>query len=138
MIKILQILIAVVAMSFLVNIVKADEAADVAKQKGLVDLSPSKPETGVVFAVCIFELENGEKKLVDHRHADDMVDCLKEKRAAVQKYKTEKGEGKVTESFLFSCDKVNAEVKIEEDGTWHIIKILGRHDAAYKKKKSYE
>ena len=56
----------------------------------------------------------------------------------IQKYKTEKGEGKVTESFLFSCDKVNAEVKIEEDGTWHIIKILGRHDAAYKKKKSYE
>jgi len=120
MMKILKILIAIVAMSFLVNIVKADEAADVAKQKGL------------------FELENGEKKLVDHRHADDMVDCLKEKRAAVQKYKTEKGEGKVTESFLFSCDKVNAEVKIEADGTWHIIKILGRHDAAYKKKKSYE
>lgn len=101
MMKILQILIAIVAMGFLVNIVKADEAADVAKQKGLVDLSPSKPETGVVFAVCIFELENGEKKLVDHRHADDMVDCLKEKRAALQKYKTEKGEGKVTESFYF-------------------------------------
>ena len=54
MMKTLQILIAILSISFLVNIAKADEAADVAKQKGLVDLSPSKPETGVVFAVCIF------------------------------------------------------------------------------------
>ena len=30
------------------------EAEDVAKKKGLVDLSPSAPEKGIVFAVCIF------------------------------------------------------------------------------------
>ena len=35
-------------------------------------------------------------------------------------------------------DLLNFFDKIVEDGTWHIIKILGRHDAAYKKKKSYE
>ena len=26
---------------------------------------------------------------------------------------------------------------VGEDGTWHIIKILGRYEPAYKKKKSY-
>jgi len=28
-------------------------------------------------------------------------------------------------------------VEILEDGTWHINKILGRYEPAYKKKKSY-
>ena len=36
------------------------------------------------------------------------------------------------------CDKVDAEVEIKEDGTWHIIKILGRNKAAYAKKKAWE
>jgi len=31
------------------------EALDVAKEKGLVDLTPSEPEIGIVFAVCIFD-----------------------------------------------------------------------------------
>jgi hypothetical protein len=39
--------------------------------------------------------------------------------------------------FMFMCDKVKAEVEILEDGTWHIIKILGRYEPAYEKKKSY-
>ena len=42
--------------------VYAGEAEDVAKKKGLVDLSPSAPEKGVVFAVCIFAVgEDGTK-----------------------------------------------------------------------------
>ena len=40
--------------------------------------------------------------------------------------------------FMFMCDKVRAEVEILEDGTWHINKILGRYEPAYKKKKTYE
>jgi len=36
------------------------------------------------------------------------------------------------------CDKVDAEVEIKEDGTWYIIKILGRNKAAYAKKKAWE
>ena len=40
--------------------------------------------------------------------------------------------------FMFMCDKVKAKVEILEDGTWHIIKILGRYEPAYKKKKTYE
>ena len=31
-----------------------------------------------------------------------------------------------------------AEVEILEDGTWHINKILGRYEPAYKEKKTYE
>ena len=38
--------------------------------------------------------------------------------------------------FMFMCDKVRAEVEILEDGTWHINKILGRYEPAYKKKKN--
>ena len=40
--------------------------------------------------------------------------------------------------FMFMCDKGRAEVEILEDGTWHINKILGRYEPAYKKKKTYE
>ena len=32
-----------------------------------------------------------------------------------------------------TCDKVDAEVEIQDDGSWKILKILGRHDAAYTK-----
>ena len=38
---------------------------------------------------------------------------------------------------LTDACKVKAEVEILEDGTWHINKILGRYEPAYKKKKSY-
>ena len=40
--------------------------------------------------------------------------------------------------FVFACDKVDALVEIQENGDWKILKILGKHKAAYKKKKSYE
>ena len=114
------------------------EALDVAKEKGLVDLSPSEPEIGIVFAVCIFENADGTKKLVDHREAINMSHCLKEKRKAEKKYKQMKIDGTAVGSFIFACDKVKAEIEILENGDWRIVKILGKHHEAYKKKKSYE
>ena len=114
------------------------EALDVAAEKGLVDLSPSAPELGVVFAVCIFENSDGTKKLVDHRHAVNMSHCLKTKRQAEAKYKQDKLNGTITGNFVFACDKVNAEIEILENGDWRIVKILGKRHEAYVKKKSYD
>ena len=52
-------------------------------QGDVVDLTDSKPKEGVVFAVCIFAVgEDGTKYLVDHRHAENMGDCIKKRRAA--------------------------------------------------------
>ena len=114
------------------------EALDVAKEKGLVDLSPSEPEIGIVFAVCIFENADGTKKLVDHREAINMSHCLKEKRKAEAKYKQMKIDGLAVGNFIFACDKVKAEIEVLENGDWRIVKILGKHHEAYKKKKIYE
>jgi hypothetical protein len=114
------------------------EALDVAKEKGLVDLSPSEPEIGIVFAVCIFENADGTKKLVDHREAINMSHCLKEKRKAEAKYRKMKVDGIAVGNFIFACDKVKAEIEVLENGDWRIVKILGKHHEAYKKKKIYE
>ena len=114
------------------------EALDVAAEKGLTDLSPSEPELGIVFAVCIFENADGTKKLVDHREAINMSHCLKEKRKAEAKYKQMKIDGLAVGNFVFACDKVKAEIEVLENGDWRIVKILGKHHEAYKKKKSYE
>ena len=91
------------------------------------------------FAVCIFAVgEDGTRYLVDHRHAENMGECIKKRREAVNKYKDPKHRELMGGTrFMFMCDKVKAEVEILEDGTWHIIKILGRYEPAYKKKKSY-
>ena len=120
--------------------VYAGEAEDVAKKKGLIDLSPSVPEKGIVFAVCIFAVgEDGTKYLVDHRAAINMGHCLKEKRKAELKYRDPKHRKLMGGTrFVFACDKVDALVEIQENGDWKILKILGKHTAAYKKKKSYE
>ena len=114
------------------------EALDVAKEKGLVDLSPSEPEIGIVFAVCIFENADGTKKLVDHREAINMSHCLKEKRKAEAKYRKMKVDGIAVGNFIFACDKVKAEIEVLENGDWRIVKILGKHHEAYQKKKTYE
>ena len=108
-------------------------------QGDVVDLTDSKPKEGVVFAVCIFAVgEDGTKYLVDHRHAENMGECIKKRREAVNKYKDPKHRELMGGTrFMFMCDKVKAEVEILEDGTWHINKILGRYEPAYKKKKSY-
>ena len=50
-------------------------------QGDVIDLTNSKPKEGVVFAVCIFAVgEDGTKYLVDHRHAENMGECIKKKK----------------------------------------------------------
>ena len=103
-----------------------------------MDLTDSKPKEGVVFAVCIFAVgEDGTKYLVDHRHAENMGECIKKRREAVNKYKDPKHRELMGGTrFMFMCDKVRAEVEILEDGTWHINKILGRYEPAYEREKN--
>jgi len=98
--------------------------------------SSSEPENGVVFAVCIFEIdEDGQRKLVDHVASENLMDCLKNIREAERKYKESKDKEGV---FNMTCDKVDAKVRVKENGEWEILEILGRHDAAYERKKVYE
>jgi len=98
--------------------------------------SSSTPEMGVVFAVCIFEIdETGKRVLVDHVASENLVDCLKNKREKEREYKESKEKPGV---YNMTCDKVNAKVKVNEDGSWEILDILGRHEQAYEKKKIYE
>jgi hypothetical protein len=98
--------------------------------------SSSEPENGIVFAVCIFEIdEDGNRKLVDHVASDNLMNCLKNKREAEKKYREDQNKEGV---FNMTCDKVDAKVKVLENGEWEIIEILGRHDQAYERKKVYE
>ena len=98
--------------------------------------SSSTPEMGVVFAVCIFEIdETGKRVLVDHVASENLVDCLKNKRKKEREYKESKEKPGV---YNMTCDKVDAKVKVNEDGSWEILDILGRHEQAYEKKKIYE
>ena len=98
--------------------------------------SSSEPEMGVVFAVCIFEVdETGKRVLVDHVASENLVDCLKNKREKEREYKESKEKPGV---YNMTCDKVDAQVKVNEDGSWEILDILGRHEQAYEKKKIYE
>ena len=98
--------------------------------------SSSEPDMGVVFAVCIFEIdETGKRVLVDHVASENLVDCLKNKREKEREYKESKEKPGV---YNMTCDKVNAQVKVNEDGSWEILDILGRHEQAYEKKKIYE
>jgi hypothetical protein len=105
--------------------------------------SSSTPEDGVVFAVCIFAVaEDGTRVLVDHRASENLMDCLKNKRQAEREYRDPETRKKFTMSpnavFNMTCDKVDAKVRVKEDGEWEIIEILGRHEQAYTKKKVYE
>jgi len=88
----------------------------------------------VVFAVCVFS----DGTLIDHKGADNMSDCLKTKRE-VEKLWRNRAEGTDSveingityqihgDSLNFMCDLVDAEVHHYNDGTWEIIKILGKH-----------
>ena len=99
--------------------------------------SASEPENGVVFAVCIFEIDyTGKRVLVDHVASENLVDCLKNKREKEREYKEESTQQPGT--FMMTCDKVDAKVRVNEDGSWEILDILGRHQPAYEKKKVYE
>ena len=98
--------------------------------------SSSDPMSGVVFAVCIFEVaEDGTRKLVDHVASENLMNCLKNKREAERKYKESKDKSGV---YNMTCDKVDAIVKVQQDGTWEILEIVGRHEQAYERKKVYE
>tara|TARA_B100000900_G_scaffold378676_1_gene363018 strand:- start:83 stop:529 length:447 start_codon:yes stop_codon:yes gene_type:complete len=98
--------------------------------------SSSDPMSGVVFAVCIFEIdENGKRVLVDHVASENLVDCLKNKRKKEKEYKESKEKPGI---YNMTCDKVDAIVKVTQDGKWEILDILGRHQQAYEKKKIYE
>ena len=98
--------------------------------------SSSDPMSGVVFAVCIFEVqEDGTRKLVDHVASDNLMNCLKNKREAERKYKESKEKEGI---YNMTCDKVDAIVKVTQDGKWEILEILGRHEQAYERKKVYE
>ena len=98
--------------------------------------SSSDPMSGVVFAVCIFEVaEDGTRKLVDHVASENLMNCLKNKREAEKKYREDQNKDGV---FNMTCDKVDAKVRVKEDGSWEILEILGRHEQAYERKKVYE
>ena len=98
--------------------------------------SDSTPEDGVVFAVCIFEISaDGTRILVDHVTSENLMDCLKNKREAERKYKESKDKEGV---YNMTCDKVNAKVRVLENGEWEILEITGRHEQAYERKKVYE
>ena len=47
-------------------------------------------------------------------------------------YKEKKEKGGI---FNMTCDKVNAKVEVQSDGSWKILEILGRHEQAYERKK---
>tara|TARA_B100000497_G_scaffold61912_1_gene70210 strand:- start:20 stop:508 length:489 start_codon:yes stop_codon:yes gene_type:complete len=104
--------------------------------------SSSEPENGVVFAVCIFAIaEDGSRILVDHRASENLMDCLKNKREAERDYRDPETREKMYPGetvFTMTCDKVDAKVRIKEDGTWEILDIMGRHEEAYREKKVYE
>ena len=98
--------------------------------------SSSTPEDGIVFAVCIIEIEeDGQRKLVDHVASENLMDCLKNKREAERKYKECKDKEGV---YNMTCDKVYAKVRVLENGEWEILEITGRHEQAYERKKVYE
>ena len=98
--------------------------------------SSSDPMSGVVFAVCIFVIaEDGTRKLVDHVASENLMNCLKNKREAERKYKESKDK---TGIYSMTCDKVDAIVKVTQDGEWEILEIVGRHEQAYERKKVYE
>ena len=98
--------------------------------------SSSDPMSGIVFAVCIFEIaEDGTRKLVDHVASENLMNCLKNKREAERKYKESKDK---TGIYSMTCDKVDAIVKVTQDGEWEILEIVVRHEQAYERKKVYE
>ena len=93
-----------------------------------------KHEPEVVFAVCVFS----DGHLIDHKGADNMSDCLKTKREVEKKWRN-RAEGTDSveingityqihgDSLNFMCDLVDAEVHHYNDGSWEIVKILGKH-----------
>ena len=100
--------------------------------EGAADHSHEKVD--VVFAVCVFS----DGTLIDHKGANNMSDCLKTKREVEKAWRNRADETDSVEingitykidgeSLAFMCDLVDANVHHYEDGTWEIVKILGKH-----------
>ena len=69
--------------------------------------------------------------IVDHRHAENMGECIKKRREAVNKYKDPKHRELCMGGtrFMFMCDKVEAaDFEILEDGTMAHYKDIKRLD----------
>jgi len=128
--------IAIIFGVFLHNQAKADctGCGDDGHQQCPLEAGELAHDPEVVFAVCVFS----DGTLIDHKGADNMSDCLKTKREVEKKWKN-RAEGTDSveingityqihgDSLNFMCDLVDAEVHHYEDGTWEIIKILGKH-----------
>ena len=105
-----------------------------ANAAGECDMEADKKKAEVVFAVCVF----ADGTLIDHKGANSMSDCLKTKREVEKLWRNKAADvdsveiNGITykidgESLAFMCDLVDANVHHYEDGTWEIVKILGKH-----------
>ena len=94
----------------------------------------SHEKVDVVFAVCVF----ADGDLIDHKGSDSMSYCLKTKREVEKLWKNRAADTDSVEingitykidgeSLNFMCDLVDANVHHYEDGTWEIVRILGKH-----------
>ena len=82
-------------------------------QGDVVDLTDSKPKEGVVFAVCIFAVgEDGTKYLVDHRHAENMGECIKNEEKLLINIKTLNIENSWVAQDLCLC-VIRSELKLK-------------------------
>ena len=127
--SLLKILGAVFLIAILFGLFKGNQAS-----AGECNMEADKKDAEVVFAVCVF----ADGTLIDHKGANSMSDCLKTKREVEKAWRniadetdsveingiTYKIDG---ESLAFMCDLVDANVHHYEDGTWEIVKILGKH-----------
>jgi len=118
------------------NVAKANctGCGDDGHQQCPIEGAEHKHEPEVVFAVCVFS--DGE--LIDHKGANNMSDCLKTKREVEKKWRNRAENTDSVEingityqihgdSLNFMCDLVDAEVHHYNDGSWEIVKILGKH-----------
>jgi len=127
--SLLKILGAVFLIAILFGLFKGNQAS-----AGECNMEADKKDAEVVFAVCVF----ADGTLIDHKGANSMSDCLKTKREVEKAWRNKSEETDSVEingitykidgeSLAFMCDLVDANVHHYEDGTWEIVKILGKH-----------
>ena len=127
--SLLKILGAVFLIAILFGLFKGNQAS-----AGECNMEADKKDAEVVFAVCVF----ADGSLIDHKGANSMSDCLKTKREVEKAWRNRAEETDSVEingitykidgeSLAFMCDLVDANVHHYEDGTWEIVKILGKH-----------
>ena len=127
--SLLKILGAVFLIAILFGLFKGNQAS-----AAECNMEADKKDAEVVFAVCVF----ADGTLIDHKGANSMSDCLKTKREVEKAWRNRADETDSVEingitykidgeSLAFMCDLVDANVHHYEDGTWEIVKILGKH-----------